>query len=590
MAMEHDLDNEMIVGEEGKKRVRGILRIVVRWKGEIGDCMESPICYRRLPRGKPTGRNKNIKLECPRFGESSDSSSTSALAEEILSPSDLLNGDQNKQKRMEKIRRSCGFHFGIDVDSIGSRGGLSLAWRGNVSIALQSFPNRHIDVIIGEEGDGEKWIFIDFYGSPYSYDREESWNLLQQLQNQGDNPWLVCGDFNEILYSFEKKGGLPREKRRMEAFRKALEDCSLVDLSYSDHCPLIDTDYRVKRIVEKRFKFEAWWILEETFLDETKSIWENSTEDLVKKLESLKRGLERNTAFFHKQASQRRKQNRIHKLQCEDGRKTEEWKDMEEIARSYFLRLFSTGGKNSFENILTGIRRCISEEDNIKLKARFTNEEIWEALSEMGPTKASGDDGFPALFYQKCWSIIGDDVSNFCLQRLKKGRLISDNVLLAYEILHTLKLKRVGKKGFMAIKLDMSKVYDRVEWGFAEGVMKKIGFDPGWVDLVLNCVSSVSYSVSFNGNIGQTFLPSRGLRQGDPLSPFLFLICREGFSSLMRLAKGDNVLKGVKASQRGPAISHLLFAVVFYLQKLLKGKHIHKNRYCKNTSQVPGNM
>lgn len=111
----------------------------------------------------------------------------------------------------------------------------------------------------------------------------------------------------------------------------------------------------------------------------------------------------------------------------------------------------------------------------------------------------------------------------------------------------------------MAFKLDMSKAYDRVEWGFVEGVMEKMGFDPGWVELVLKCVSSVSYSVICNGNTGRTFLPTRGLRQGDPLSPFLFLFCGEGISSLMRLAEGDNVLKGVKATRHGPAITHLLF-------------------------------
>ncbi|KAA3461495.1 LINE-1 retrotransposable element ORF2 protein [Gossypium australe] len=94
----------------------------------------------------------------------------------------------------------------------------------------------------------------------------------------------------------------------------------------------------------------------------------------------------------------------------------------------------------------------------------------------------------------------------------------------------------------------MNKAYDRVEWNFVEGVMKRMGFDPGWVDSIMKCVFTVSYSVVFNGNIGEIFHPTRSLRQGDPLSPFLFLFCGEGLSSLMRLAIEGKILKGVKAS------------------------------------------
>lgn len=92
-------------------------------------------------------------------------------------------------------------------------------------------------------------------------------------------------------------------------------------------------------------------------------------------------------------------------------------------------------------------------------------------------------------------------------------RLIFDNMLPAYKILHTLKHKKMGKNGLMTMKLDISKAYDRVEWNFVEGIMKKIGFNPAWVDSIMKCVSTVSYSVVFNGNIGETFHPTRGFRQ-----------------------------------------------------------------------------
>ncbi|KAK5785352.1 hypothetical protein PVK06_039926 [Gossypium arboreum] len=89
--------------------------------------------------------------------------------------------------------------------------------------------------------------------------------------------------------------------------------------------------------------------------------------------------------------------------------------------------------------------------------------------------------------------------------------------------------------------------------------MLRMGFAEEWVELVMRCISTTSYVVTINGRNGDIFKPTRDLRQGNPLSPFLFLICSEGLSSLIRLATKDGLIKSVKASRRGPVISHLLF-------------------------------
>jgi exonuclease III len=152
-------------------------------------------------------------------------------------------------------------------------------------------------------------------------------------------------------------------------------------------------------------------------------------------------------------------------------------------------------------------------------------------------------------------SVISDSQSAFI-----PGRLITDNVAVAFELLHSMKQKRTGITGQMAMKLDMSKAYDRVEWKFLRAAMLKLGFASRWVELIMECVTTPTYSILING-IPQGFIkPSRGIRQGDPLSPYLFLLCAEGLSGLLRKAERENKIHGVAASRYGPKISHLLFA------------------------------
>lgn len=140
------------------------------------------------------------------------------------------------------------------------------------------------------------------------------------------------------------------------------------------------------------------------------------------------------------------------------------------------------------------------------------------------------------------------------------GSLISDNIVAAYETLHTMHSRLWSKVGYMGIKLDMSKAYDRVEWAFLKAVMRQMEFPEAWIKLVMWCVSSVSYAILVNGQPVGNIKPSRGLRQGDPLSPYLFLLCTKSLSSLLSQAEKTGVLTRVPTSRKGPRLSHMFFA------------------------------
>ncbi|GMI99219.1 hypothetical protein HRI_003591200 [Hibiscus trionum] len=639
---------------------------------------------------------------------------------------------------MERVRKRYGFHNGIDVEANGRSGGLSLGWKNSVQVTLRSFSARHIDFIIKDDSAGFSWRCTRIYGNPEAHRRHETWDLLKCLNDSPDMPWVILGDFNEILLASEKQGGLQRSQRQMDQFQNALEECELGDIgsngpwftwengrrsesnmrvrldrgvannlwltcfpefdlhhlphSISDHCPiLLDTTARSHSSNKVwHFCFEASWLLEESCEATVRELWNVQKDDFLDKLDHVTSGLDawfkrtkkakkltvemlnqkldrlnelapsdevlgdivdtklelnlemdkdelyweqrarsnwlqfgdRNTTYFHRSATQRKKKNKVSRLDDGNNSMTTDEGKMGEIAREYFTSLFNSKGVGDCGEILSGINRCITDEMNSALEREFTKDEVFAALNSMSLLKAAGADGLGVVFYKRFWKIVGDEVALFCIKVLKgeyqldrinhtrivlipkvddpssmsnfrpislcnviykiiskvlvirfqdvlpvcideaqsafvPGRLITDNVLAAFEILHSLRNKRQGKKSYFALKLDMSKAYDRVEWDFLDVVMRRMGFSDLWVSRIMKCVSTVTYSVVLNGNVGQSFRPSRGLRQGDPLSPFLFLICSEGLSSLLR--KNEDYV-GVRITRSAPRVSHLFFA------------------------------
>lgn len=150
-------------------------------------------------------------------------------------------------------------------------------------------------------------------------------------------------------------------------------------------------------------------------------------------------------------------------------------------------------------------------------------------------------------------------LTSSCQSSFVEGRQAADNIIILQEIVHTLQ-KQKGRRGAIVAKIDLEKAYDKIEWAFLQQVLLTVGFSSHITKLVMYCITSAKLAVLWNENILPKFLPTRGLRQGDPLSPYLFILCMETLAHRIQQATATRGWKPVQVCRGGSVVSHIFFA------------------------------
>lgn len=273
--------------------------------------------------------------------------------------------------------------------------------------------------------------------------------------------------------------------------------------------------------------------------------------------------------------------------------------------------------QHAIRKIIRNVPKLIKEEHNELLMRPILLQEVDEAMSQLKEGKAPGPDGFTTTFFHAFWDMIKMEVwqiveesralrwllpslkstfitlipkeedsitpdkfrpialcnviykviSKVIANRLKsllpllisseqsryvEGRQIMDGILLTHKIIHSLKH---SKQAGMLLKLDLSKAFDKLSWTYIQHMLKAFGFCSMWIRWILSLITSTHFSILVNGFPSRSFKPSRGIRQGDPLSPFLFVLMAEGLGRHIKHALHSQQLKGISVHNT-PATSH----------------------------------
>ncbi|XP_062112946.1 uncharacterized protein LOC133824095 [Humulus lupulus] len=245
-----------------------------------------------------------------------------------------------------------------------------------------------------------------------------------------------------------------------------------------------------------------------------------------------------NTTYFHACLKQRKESNRITSFVTDAGQIIEKYEDVVAHFLHHFRSILGSQSKASGpiqkECFMHG--NILSLEQQLVLIKSFSKKDVKNAMFSISSIKRLGPDGYGSGFFKAMWNDLGDDISDAILGFFQQGSLPKglNNAMLSLipeDILKGYKRRHISPRCVM--KVDLSKAYDSIDWQCLEDILAAFCFLGQFINWVMVCLKDSSYSILMNGRVQCSFIGRKGLRQGDPMSPLLFVLVMEYFTRLL---------------------------------------------------------
>ncbi|XP_039145509.1 uncharacterized protein LOC120282722 [Dioscorea cayenensis subsp. rotundata] len=466
----------------------------------------------------------------------------------------------------------------VAVLAEGFSGGIIIIWNKNIGVVTPLVSSRYALHLVVTASNSNSWILSTIYNSNVIHNQRLLWKELSGM-NSLNLPWVIMGDFNSIISKEEHRGGSNYYySRKASVFAEFIASNNLLDVNFvgssytwcnnqqglargwarldlclvnplwsnsfdsclvrhlprflSDHSPLLMT--LVPRNVGKKkiFRFENFWLEYLGCHVSVRKAWNfvphsNPMQGVSHLLSRTRDFLLdwKNKGLHPIEVGIEKLEKSIMEAEGKDG--SDLWNDPDRRQ------------EHEIAPVLPDDLPKITEIEGEELIREVTKKKVFEALQSLPAGKSPGADGFKVGFYCFYWTEIGDALFSAI-------RTPFDNILTLQEVAHSIDNDASPLR--MLIKLDIAKAYDTLSWSAILATLFKMGFLRRWISWIKTCICNVSYALLINKTHTSWFTASRGIRQGDPLSPYLFILVAQNLTTMLNYALSIN------------AFNHLMYA------------------------------